>query len=194
MTDAKFDQIWKKSFVSRADLLLEHIGQDYLTFREKQEGRIRSKYISLKNESKEFMAKHAEYKRDILLDRHKIASLILCAIIYVRPFRIIKIDRKAPPTVRYVNELLGFICGLDMLKTFMVKDARLEDLAKPPVYQMPLVKPEIKPEIKPESYIKQTLKGIYHAYDKKKLDAFILANLFFLIEQYSITNANPISH
>ena len=87
-------------------------------------------------------------------------------------------------TAMYANELLGFLCGLDIIRTFNAADVKEGKKENCYTFNMPLAEKE--------SYLKQTLRCLWYAHDQNKFDIFSFANLFFMIEQYSNITGEPI--
>ena len=179
----KFDELWEKSIAKRAKWLIEMGGKNYIVFYKERKIRIENHYKRWKNKTKAMMHQHTSEDGDKLLDRHKIASILLYAILLTRPFSLMR-KNKAPMTARYANELLGFLCGLDIIRTFNVADVKEGKIQNCDTFHLPLAEKE--------SYLKQTLRCLWHAHDQNKFDIFSFANLFFMIEQYSNMIGEPI--
>ncbi len=184
MTRDKFHEIWTKSVTPRSELLCKVIGDDSISFHPESETHIRIHYQKTRQTSKGLLIK-AVGKADAenLLDRHKVASMIMYSIVVLRPLRLRR--GQSSFCARYANEFLGLICGLDIIKTFMHKDG-----INPPLLQTPSTSPEnyimqTPSEKKPESYIMQTLRCIWFAKERNCFDIFSFANIFFFIEKYS---------
>jgi len=132
-------------------------------------------------------------KKDIKMDRHKVATAFLCSIIKAKPIGYNSDGTSATFLERTANEQLGFNFGIDIIHVFNAssKDVSAEEKD---IIKLPILLPEIKNN-NDDEYLTHFTKLIYDEKIKESLDfegsnfnitlLFYLSHIFFLIDSCS---------
>lgn len=119
MEKDSFDKFWNNNLYSNATKL-EKKYLDYLTFDSSKKDSILSDYNQYRTHYKEH-----EFGGEDRIDRHKVASFMVCAVINQEPMKLkSSASKKSPFEVRASNELLALLSGLDLLKSYMVEELK----------------------------------------------------------------------
>jgi hypothetical protein len=131
---------------------------------------------------------------DSHIDRHKVAAAFTYAILRDRP--LIVSPRATNPSwqIRYSNELLSVLCGIEIVRFFIrhglhQMDPSLERRFKEYRFLWP------KTGKGQESYIWQFVKELNHVTKQGRQDVFLLANIYFLLEASTLSEGGfpPVS-
>jgi hypothetical protein len=132
-------------------------------------------------------------KKDIKMDRHKIATAFLCSILKAKPIGYNTGGALATFFERTANEQLGLNFGIHIIRLFNVSNNEVSAEEKD-VYALPLLLPEIKNN-NDDEYPTHFIKLIYDEKTKESLDfensnfnitlLFYLSHIFFLIDSCS---------
>jgi hypothetical protein len=133
-------------------------------------------------------------KKDLKMDRHKVATAFLCSILKAKPIGYNTDGSKASTFLeRTANEQLALHLGVFIIRIFNVssEEASPEEMD---IYHLPILFPEIKYNIDDE-YSSHFIKLIYDRKIKDGLDfdkpnfnitlLFYLSHIFFLIDSCS---------
>lgn len=117
-------------------------------------------------------------------DRHKIASLIVFALLKIEPLFYPKDSED--PLVFLANEILAFHGALGIIRSIRLKCAYEE---RDSVVEKILTENFIFPPCSPphEDYPFHIYKSLHYSKINGKLDVFLFAHLLFLIESYTIS-------
>ena len=176
MEKIKFDDFWDNSFLKYANHLCSNFPD--LVFNEKSKDQIWQEYEKLRITIHSYMI-----NPDGRIDRHKIASVLIFAILQVSPFFLkIPDDNKVNLIELAPNEDFAFYCGIVIIKSFIIAQA-LEDNDNE---RARLFENDFEfPSCPHESYRSHFIKNLYYSKINKIIDVFTLSNLFFLIEKYT---------
>ena len=132
-------------------------------------------------------------KKNINMDRHKIATAFLCSILKAKPIGYNGGSTSATFLERTANEQLGLNFGIHIIRLFNSSSKGVSTEEKD-VYALPLLLPEIKNNIDDE-YTAHFAKLVYDKKIKESLDfedenfnitlLFYLSHIFFLIDSCS---------
>lgn len=118
---------------------------------------------------------------NVALDRHKVASCMLYAILKVKPFSVnrnVKLDEK----LLLANEYLAFYVALNIIENYrMSVDGKQED-------ECQILLPETYQEMKGSTdYLSNMCRNLYFlsVYDVDKYDVLAYSNILFLLEKYT---------
>lgn len=113
------------------------------------------------------------------LDRHKVASCMLYAVLKSRVFRINKIKKKLPYYILMANEYLAVYVAINIIEQY-----KRDELGKDSEYK--IVFPETYHENKEEvcPYLSNLCKGLYYL-NPKHIDIFAYSTIFFFMERYT---------
>ena len=156
MERSKFDELWNNIIYSTA-VNLEENNKNSLTFDSSKKERIYSHYENYRKQYKsEWFVKEGR------IDRHKIASFMICAIVTEEPMKI-KSNEKNPFEVRASNEMLAILSGISILKSFIIEDFNYSQPKPPDDYIENFAKEGIKfpPPSDSEHYLLQLSRDIY---------------------------------
>jgi len=182
MTKEKFDGLWKNGFERKIDEI-KSCCSDKILFDENRKEFIFEKYSNIRDFIKERYMKN----KDGLLDRHKVAAIMMKAILIVEPFQLSKKDNgeildteEIPILAWFANEVFAIYCANVIVSSFLINE---EDTKMKDVYKKGLVIPDCRNE---DSYLLQLAKELYYNKVEGHFDVFAFANILFLLEQYTI--------
>ena len=182
MTDQKFDELIA---------LVRRIGSPHvdesggaIVWSNGWEGRLKGHYQSARAEAK----KHAKCEKD-LLDRHKVAALMMIAIVRAVPF-----DNCQPhisPRFYHARFRLACVAGIAIFRHWIRADIN----AKQDSSQKEMLREHHFPEAMngDGSYLEQTVRGLYQANAANRLDPFLVANILFMIDAYHRAVWRPVA-
>lgn len=123
----------------------------------------------------------------ILLDGHKVAACLTCAIIRVRPIICTTVDD--PDSNRYMleksnrlNEQVAVLCGLSCLLEYMAED-KDNLLSSSNDCGTRLIFPQTKYEDR-SKYLDSLIRGLYYSNLIGNINPLLLSHIYFMIEQY----------
>ena len=151
-------------------------------------------YYEYRNRVHEAMdlSKHLD-RKDMRMDRHKIAASFLCSILKVKPIGYNRDGIKPTYLENTANEQLGFIFGIYIVDLFNTskKEATSFEME---IYGLPIRLPECRGN-NDDEYTTHFTKLIFDEKVKKGLDfedpnfnitlLFFLSHIFFLIDSFS---------
>ena len=118
---------------------------------------------------------------DHRIDRHKIAAGILFALLKVKPLEPTVVT-KANPAARMANEQLAVLSALKLVLHFVE-----ERLAELPDQLDKISNQEVAwPKAQDIHYLLHLCKTVFHAIQHSKYNAYLIANIFFMIEAYHL--------
>jgi len=118
------------------------------------------------------------------IDRHKVASVMLCSVIINRPFELKLLPSKSvlKSTSFLANEILGLHAALAIVWSFLMEDANNNsNAAKIEIFKDGFVFPECQHD----DYPTHLYKMLYYAKFNEKYDIFAFSHILFLIEAYT---------
>jgi hypothetical protein len=128
------------------------------------------------------------------LDRHKVAACITIAVMKTRLLYIDDIDdvndSYSLGKASRMNEQLAFLCGLNLLISYMVEDPEIDAKIKNKLgdFKFPETRYEKynknKEEGKHKRYIDSMIRGLYYSNISSGFPILLLSNIFFLLEEY----------
>ena len=130
------------------------------------------------------------------LDRHKIAACITVAIMKTRLLYQDNIDdvnnSYSLAKASRMNEQLAFLCGLNLLISYMLEDPEIDSKIKDTLddFKFPKTRYEKKKENDDNNeykYVKYTdsiIRGLYYSNISSGFSILLLSNIFFLLEEY----------
>jgi len=172
-----FEKIWERSIKPKIDRMLSDDSD--IVFNEVQiKERIWLTYEEYKNKVHTYM-----YNPNGLIDRHKIASVMLYSIILNKPFDLkLPAKREVNNTAYLANEILGFHSALSIVWCFIMGDADLNaDKNRIDIFRNGF----IFPECQHDSYPAHVHKMLYYAKLNGRYDIFAFSHILFLIEAYT---------
>ncbi len=174
MTPEKFAEILK--IVESLAKVQINCGNGEIDFHTGWKSRLEQHYYSARDDAKA----HTK-ATEKLLDRHKVAALMMIATIKSDPF-----EKLVPvPSARNVHARfwLAFSSGLVILRRWILADIKDgTDKSPPDMHTKQFIMP--KTMNGDGDYDKQTVLGLYQAHMSGRLDPFLLANILFLIDAY----------
>ena len=128
------------------------------------------------------------------MDRHKIAAVMIYAILKSRPFKVNDTIPDLPNQLLMANEYLAFYVALSIIESYKqdeclslgVNEADILEnqskwkLSLPRTYHGNI-------EMRGEEYIDNTCKALYYLRNPERFDVFAYSNILFLLEKYSDT-------
>ena len=119
MTKEKYDDFWDNLF-SKIGLKIQEENSS-ITFQEDAKDKIWKSYENYRSEYKDKFS----FKPEEKIDRHKIATILLCAIVVNRPFDYInKIHNDASPKARLSTALFALYCGYSILLNYIKEELK----------------------------------------------------------------------
>jgi hypothetical protein len=127
-----------------------------------------------------------------LMDRHKIASIVMASIMEVKPLKsdILRNNNVAEtnrlPIEKYCNEYLAFKSAISIVESFIKCNSQIENYKK----QIILDNGILLPHCTHEDYLIQVIKGLSLSFSlNNKIDILSWSNLLFVLEQYTYQTA-----
>ena len=128
--------------------------------------------------------RYMKQSEDAALDRHKVASCMMYAILKTRPIKVNRLVRDLPEKALLANEYLAFFVSLNILE--MYRRNQFGDKAK-----CEIVLPRTYHEISESGsdFLSNTCKALYYIglQGIEKFDVFAYSSIFFLLEKYTDT-------
>lgn len=182
-----YDRIWEKI----VEPVYENIsdGDPYMTLDLNRKERIYKKYIKIRDKIKK------KYMEDPLgnIDRHKIASIMMAAIVDIYPVRIScryifglwKDKKEIDQRYIYVNETLALFTALSIIESY--KDYGID--GKVERERKSIVLPETFNE---SDYVTNTCIDLYFSKRSNKMNVLTFSNVFFLLERMAELNERSV--
>jgi hypothetical protein len=175
---AAYERIWEKSIKPKIERML--LADNDIVF---TEGQVKQKiwltYEDCKNRVHSYM-----HNPDGLIDRHKVASVMLFSIIHNKPFELKLLSNKQEvnSSALLANEILGFNTALAIVWSFIIEDAnKKSDKTKIEIFK----KGFVFPRCQHDSYEATIYKMLYYSKYNNCYDIFAFAQILFLIEAYT---------
>lgn len=119
------------------------------------------------------------------LDRHKVASCMMYAILKARVFRVNRLVKNIPEKLLLSNEYLAFYVAINIVEMF--KRAEKDDVfGEKYVLYFPKAY-HIHAEYEEGTFVYNTCKSLFFIKKIKYLDVFAYATILFLLEKYTDT-------
>lgn len=125
----------------------------------------------------------------ILLDGHKVAACITCAIIKVRLITASDIEDSVERSYSLdnsnrLNEQVALLCGLSCLLEYMFEEKEyLFPAAQQNHDKISLIFPQTKYHER-STYLDSLVRGLYYSNLLSTVNPLLLSHIFFMIEQY----------
>ena len=178
MDKITYERIWEQSIKPKIDRMLS--SDDSIFF---IGGQIKEKiwltYEDYKNKVHSYMQ-----NPDGRIDRHKIASVMLCSIIINKPFelKILPLKQEVKSSSLLANETLGLHAALAIVWSFLLEDANEKsDKIKFEIFEKGFLFPECQHDDYPTHFYKM----LYYAKYNQHYDIFAFSHILFLIEAYT---------
>ncbi|MCH5343384.1 MAG: hypothetical protein J1E64_05035 [Acetatifactor sp.] len=168
-------QVIEKYYIELKDIDENDFNGDALSFRK---NRLKYVYYFYESYRKDIRKLYMEHESNPM-DRHKIASIMMVAILKAK---VVKVNRKIaglPLQLLLANEYLAFYCALNIVELYKA------DLIGE---KYSIVIPDTYIEGEGSmSYVENTCKALYYSKCFKLNDIFSYANVFFMLERYTDT-------
>lgn len=124
----------------------------------------------------------------ILLDGHKVAACITCALIKVRLITNERVDDSENNAYSLeksnrLNEQVALLCGLSCLVEYMFEDKKYLYPQSQVDNKITLLLPETKYQDR-STYLDSLVRGLYYSNLLSTINPLLLSHIFFMIEQY----------
>lgn len=118
----------------------------------------------------------------VALDRHKVASCMVFAILKACPFKINRFISDLPEEILLANEYLAFFVALNIIEMYKLDDLKVEE-----GFQIIIPQTYHEKEDSANTYESNLCKAWYYIRidDIEKFDVFAYANIFFLLQKYT---------
>jgi hypothetical protein len=116
----------------------------------------------------------------MMLDRHKIAACITVAVMKTRllhPDNIDDYNDYSLINASRINEQLAFLCGLNIVISYMAADPKVKDTLKS--FSFPTTRYPDKSE-----YIDSITRALYYSNTASGFPLLLLSDIYFLLEEY----------
>jgi hypothetical protein len=179
-----YEKMWNSCIKPKIDIMQAE-DNDLLFVEGQVKEKIWCTYEDYKNKVHTYM-----YNPGGLIDRHKVASVMLYSIIANKPFELKYFHNKKEIKVSttLANEILGFNVALDIVWYFIMEEAS----QKPDNNRIEIFRNGfVFPECKHEKYPAHVFKMLYYSKLNGCYDIFAFSHVLFLIEAYTeITRKN----
>lgn len=191
MKQETFNRLWDRQIVPKIHQIRQ--SSYFLLFRNKRS------FAQIKDDIfEDYEGNRYEFKKmmkgtgSILIDRHKIAALLVRSVLVVSPFdlraRTLQNKSKNPKLRDWLaNEILALHCGLCVMQTFVLEDGiqknKIENRA------ISVSKIIDTPDVRggQESYEIQTCRTLRCEKRRSNFSVLLFANIMFLLEPYLIS-------
>lgn len=181
MEKNKFDQFWS-AIVTDLFNKLNYENNDCFHLDQAKKKKVYELYEKKKNYIRNNYMENPNAK----IDRHKVASSLMYAIVMVKPVTIKKdvirdahsAKRVLPAKHYLINEYLGFYCALSVIQSFM----NAENSSSRKIINMP--------QAVHGDYVHNVCLDLYFSYKEKNINVLTFANVFFLLEKYHSSTKN----
>lgn len=185
MTKDTFIKIYTNVILKYVDELLElqkGYGLNCLKFRKNRYNKIYSFY-----EKERLYIRH--YFMDFEnkpMDRHKIGSVMIYAILKSKPFSVNRLIPNLPNKLLMANEYLSFYVALSIVESYIIDDMKERNENN---IKMQLILPKTyhekqSGESNGEVYIENVCKALYYVKNMNNFDIFAYADILFLLEKH----------
>lgn len=126
-------------------------------------------------------------KTAVALDRHKVASCMIFAILKAKPIKINRMISNLPEKILLGNEYLAFFVALNIIE--MYKFDELQENGITEDYEIIIPKSYHEGHSKDNTYESNFCKSLYYISmtNIKQYDVFAYADILFLLEKYTDT-------
>lgn len=178
MTNEKFEDIWENIILK---LIKEIIPQEDIYIARRSQKRIYKEY----QKQKTFLKLNYMENQHTHLDRHKIASCMLYAIVKVQPVRVKKLSickmyfskKIYDPKFLLLNEYLGLYTAFSIVESFRMYEKSIE---KNMVFPRAGICQPLTSN--GEDYIYNTCLDLYLSRKRNNINILTFANVLFLLE------------
>lgn len=182
-----YEEIWKK-VIEKEISLCEKEYHNFVKMIPNAKEEIWNRYVFLN----EYCKKNYMKDPEVILDRHKVASCYMIAIIMVRPLIVTKkIDGQNIPLA--INECLAITVGLSLVRAYILSS--IEHNEKPSKEEMKSIEEKLKngmliPEnqlVNHGDYIENYASELHFAALEGNLNILSIAHELYLLEVYTRT-------
>lgn len=126
-------------------------------------------------------------KATVALDRHKVASCMIYAILKSKPFKVNRMVRNLPEKILLANEYLAFFVALNIVEMYKLDEMR--DKGVESNYQIIIPRTYHEDDEENNTYESNFCKSLYYLSMEniKRYDVFAYADILFLLEKYTDT-------
>ena len=126
-------------------------------------------------------------KATVSLDRHKVASCMIYAILKANPLKVDRMVRNLPEKVLLANEYLAFFVALNIIEMYKLDEMREKGVESS--YQIIIPKTYHEDDEENNTYEGNFCKSLYYLSMENinKYDVFAYADILFLLEKYTDT-------
>jgi len=175
---AIYEEVWSKCIKPKIDSMLSEDNDIFLNGGPIKE-KIWQTYQKCRNSVHTYM-----YDPDGLIDRHKVAAVMMYSIIVNKPLglKFLHVEQLAKGSSLLANETLGFYTALSIVRSFILSDAReVSNGKKIEIF----INGFIFPVCRHEDYLSNVYKMLYYSNLNECYDIFALSHVLFLIEVYT---------
>lgn len=124
-------------------------------------------------------------KADVSLDRHKVASCMIYAILKTKPLKINRFIPNLPEKILLSNEYLAFFVALNIIEMYRID--KMKDEGNSGLYQIVVPKTYHENSEPENTYESNFCKSLYYLSMEniEKFDVFAYADILFLLEKYT---------
>lgn len=124
-------------------------------------------------------------KADVALDRHKVASCMIYAILKTKPLKVNRFVRNLPEKILLSNEYLAFFVALNIIEMYRVD--KNKDEGNNDKFQIIVPKTYLEKNEPDNTYESNFCKSLYYLSMEniEKFDVFAYADILFLLEKYT---------
>ena len=187
MTEKCFQRLCSDIIVPYINELIsldKEYDSECLVFKENSISRIYENYESKRHTIRKYFM-HLQEKP---MDRHKIGSVFMYAILKSRVFKVKKLSKQPiPHELLMANEYLAVLVALSVIESYRKDDYMEKHGAEPNPADIQLKLPMTFHNESTNAYIDNLCKSLYYINDYSKFDVFAYANILFLLEIYTDT-------
>lgn len=155
--------------------------------------------IQVRDNSKDKIYKNYQKKRDyvrsnymskkteVSLDRHKVSSCMIYAILKTKPLKINRLVWKLPEKILLANEYLAFFVALNIVELYKIDKMKDENIEGD--YQIIIPMTYHEDEDPENTYESNFCKNLYYLGQEgiEKYDVFAYSDILYLLEKYTDT-------
>lgn len=144
-------------------------------------------YNNYQNKRDFVISNYMSKKSTVALDRHKVASCMIYAILKAKPIKVKRWVNNLPEKVLLSNEYLAFFVALNIIEMYKTDEKRENGIMDE--YQIIIPKTYHEDCSKNNTYESNFCKSLYYISIKnmKQYDIFAYADILFLLEKYTDT-------
>ncbi len=155
--------------------------KDCLKIRKRNQYKIYKNYQAKRDYVKN---RYMDSKNSVALDRHKVASCMIFAILKTKPLIVNRFIHDLPETILLANEYLAFFVALNIIEMY-----KLDELNGSQEYEIILPRTYHEQVENENTFLVNTCRALYYTRLKNvnEFDVFSYATILFLLERYTDT-------